>query len=249
MVIRTRLLRATRTHWLGLTFLALIPRQVAATESEPAAESPVEQARAALKSEKYPWYDPARDAIQTVKLRQIDPIRPPTGSNWNFSWVETLIYTLIAVAVITLIVLVVRYWQRFAPQDVALPDREEAGPAIGAGEVLPAALRPVAVAGDLWAEADRRRQAGDLAGAIVCLFAHQLISLSKLGLVRLTPGRTGRQLHRAVADRDFQGLVLPTLRQFEAVYYGHRTPLPADFAAVWESAEAFERRRAEQEKR
>ena len=259
MVARAAVLRSDRPLRPGRVVLALIllvlaTGAVARAESPPdsAVGSPVEQARAALKSEKYPWYDPVRDAIQTVKLKQIEPIQPSRGPGWNWgnwSWVESLLFVGFAAALIALVVLVARYWKRFEPTEDDRPDREETGPAIGAGEVLPAALRPIAVAGDLWAEADRRRQAGDLAGAIVCLFAHQLLSLSRLGLVRLTPGRTGRQLHRAVADRDFQGLVLPTLRQFEAVYYGHRTPAPADFAVVWESAQAFERRAGEQGKR
>ena len=95
---------------------------------------------------------------------------------------------------------------------------------------------------DPWEEAIRRRGRGDLAGAVVCLFAHQLLTLSRLGLVRLAPGRTGRQLLGAVADAEFRALVRPTLRLFEAVYYGHRTPSAEEFAAVWAGVEAFQRR-------
>ena len=92
---------------------------------------------------------------------------------------------------------------------------------------------------DPWEEALRRRARGDLTGAVICLFAHQLLTLSRLGLVRLAPGRTGRQLLRAVADAEFRGLALPTLRQFEVVYYGHRTPSPEEFAEVWQKPRAF----------
>ena len=44
--------------------------------------------------------------------------------------------------------------------------------------------------------------AGDLAGAVICLFAHQLLSLDQLGLIRLVPGRTGRQYLQVVRDRE-----------------------------------------------
>jgi hypothetical protein len=77
---------------------------------------------------------------------------------------------------------------------------------------------------------------------VVCLFAHQLLTLSRLGLVRLAPGRTGRQLLRSVADGDFRALVHPTLRMFEAAYYGQRPPTPDEFEGLWAQAEAFERR-------
>ena len=39
-----------------------------------------------------------------------------------------------------------------------------------------------------------------------------------------------------------EGCVAPTLRLFESVYYGRRTPMREVFEAVWASAEAFERR-------
>jgi len=106
-------------------------------------------------------------------------------------------------------------------------------------------LRANGATDDPWAEANRRRLNGDFAGATLCLFAHQLLTLSRLNLVRLAPGRTGRQLHRSVEDAEFQRLLMLTLRQFEAVYYGHRTPSASDFATVWASAEAFERRAVE----
>ena len=237
---------------------SLATAQDAPAPNPPQAQGdPIERTRDALKSGDYPWYDPPRDAIRPVILPRENvshapPSRGGGGGGWswgNWSWGERLVFLLFAAAIAALGFLVYRSWKRFEPPADAETAPEHATPAIGAGEVLPAALRPVAVGGDLWAEADRRRQAGDLAGAIICLFAHQLLSLSRLGLVRLVPGRTGRQLQRSVADRDFQALVLTTLRQFEAVYYGHRSPTAADFAAVWAAAETFERRAAEQGKR
>jgi Domain of unknown function (DUF4129) len=101
-------------------------------------------------------------------------------------------------------------------------------------------------ASDPWAEATRRRARGDYSGAIIYLFAYQLLALNRLNAIRLIPGRTGRQLVRSVGDRQLRGWVEPTLRLFEAVYYGHRPPSPEAFEAAWVHAQAFQERVAGQ---
>ena len=244
----------------ALITLALLSAADPTPPRPPATDRVAEQARAALRSGGFPWYDPASDDVRSIRLRPDPTPDPPRASStaggggsgswwwpfgiWNL-W-DAIVFLLFLATLIALGILVARYWKRFEPAPDAIREVEPEPPSGGAGEALPAALRPVATGGDLWAEADRRRQAGDLAGAVVHLFAHQLLSLSRLGLVRLVPGRTGRQLQRAVADKEFQALVLPTLRQFEAVYYGHRAVPPGEFALVWAAAESFQRRLAEQ---
>ena len=69
-----------------------------------------------------------------------------------------------------------------------------------------------------------------------------MLTLDRLRLIRLVPGRTGRQLIRTIVDPQWRACVAPTLRLFESVYYGRRTPTREAFEAVWTSAEAFERR-------
>ena len=98
---------------------------------------------------------------------------------------------------------------------------------------------------DPWSEATRRRQRGDYAGAVVYLFAHQLLTLNRLDKIRLTPGKTGRQLVRSVKEKPWRDPVEPTLQLFEAVYYGHQDITAEAFATVWSLAEGFERRVAE----
>ena len=95
-------------------------------------------------------------------------------------------------------------------------------------------------AADPLVEARRRRDRGDYAGAIVYLFAHQILTLDRLKQVRLVPGRTGRQLIRSVPRRDLKRCVEPTLRLFEAVYYGHRAPSADAFETAWACAQEFE---------
>ncbi len=75
-------------------------------------------------------------------------------------------------------------------------ERTRLGTAARLGD-LPEGIRPADA--DPWAEAKRRRAAGDLAGAVVCLFAHQLLTLDQMGLIRLAPGRTGRHYLQACA--------------------------------------------------
>ena len=95
--------------------------------------------------------------------------------------------------------------------------------------------------GNPLAEAARLRAQGDYAAAIVFLFAHQLLTLDRLRLARLMPGRTGRQLVRSVGNAAVRDLVTPALRLFEEVYYGHDPPSAESFEAVWEKAQSLER--------
>jgi hypothetical protein len=108
-------------------------------------------------------------------------------------------------------------------------------------DLLPQGIRPGG--DDPWDEARRRRAAGDFAGAIVCLFAHQLLSLDQLGLIRLGPGRTGRQYVSDLRDRELRESAGATLHLFEDVYYGRQMPAPQAFERVWSRGQAFEERR------
>jgi hypothetical protein len=96
--------------------------------------------------------------------------------------------------------------------------------------------------GDPWSEAMRRKAMGDLAGAVICLFAHQLLCLDRMGLIRLVPGLTGRQYVRGLRDRELVDCVGATLALFEWVYYGRRTPSAAAFDDVWRRALVFDAR-------
>ena len=145
---------------------------------------------------------------------------------------------LLAVVLVALIELI----RRYAP---VAPESPGAARPAAAGKASRIEGMPAGVAAhsdDPWAEAVRRRNAGDLDGAVVYLFAYMLRTLAKSGRLRLVPGRTGRQLVRSVADRPLRELVDPTLRLFEAVYYGQRSPTRGAFDDAWTRAEAFARR-------
>ena len=196
------------------------------------------------------WFDPATQRVRPVDI----PVDArPSGDP---SWLRTLgnlfgrglgVGNILPVAglVIALLVLVgilVWFWREYQP----IPGEADPRPAKPGGarsiEALPEALRGD---GDPWAEALRLRDLGDRGASVVRLFAHQLLTLSRLDLVRLAPGRTGRQLVRSVSDPEFRNLATATLRSFEAVFYGHRDLSDREFAAVWAGAEQFERRAAQ----
>ncbi len=199
----------------------------------------------------FPWYDSSKDQAKPFALpresevsRASESSSSSTGSWGWLGWLGNLVtLALFGVALGVLIGLMVWFWRIYEPIDSGDPS----GSSKGRGEpsrieALPEGMRREFESSDPWEEAIRRRDRGDLAGAVVCLFAHQLLTLSRLGLVRIAPGRTGRQLLRSVVDAEFRGLVHPTLRLFEAVYYGHRTPSPEEFSRLWAQAETFERR-------
>ncbi|MDR3635018.1 MAG: hypothetical protein P4L84_14535 [Isosphaeraceae bacterium] len=224
---------AAAVLWLGLVGAA------PATSTAPERE--------ALAKGNYPWYDRASDSAK--------PIIPK--GDWNWEWVpdwkfgklpglgslgDLIALVMIVVALAVFAGTLFWLWRRYEPglADTEVEARRRAGALRIEG--LPEGLRPET--DDPWNEALRRRQRGDFAGAVVCLFAHQLLTLDRLRKVRLVPGRTGRQLVRTIDDAHFHACVEPTLRLFEAVYYGHRAPSREAFEAVWAFAEQFEQRAA-----
>jgi hypothetical protein len=210
------------------------------------ASTPVKKA---LEKGKYPWYDPKSETVK--------PVWPP-DLTWLTDWLERrfgrrripgvgrlgdlVAIGLAMLALAVFLVVLIELWRRYRPVNEGDAARRRSAGASGRIEGLPAGVRPETA--DPWAEAQARRARGDLAGAIVCLFAHQLLTLDRLRQIRLVPGRTGRQYVRAIDDREFRSTVEPTLHLFEAVYYGHHAPSAEAFERVWALAVSFEQRAA-----
>jgi len=211
--------------------------------------------RSVLTRGKFPWYDAKTDAAKPLW---------PMGmglDNWftrYFGWLKYLrlprlgklllgdlfVIGIVLLAATLFLVLLLEAWRRYRPM---LPGVEQAQTPFlerrSAIEGLPAGI-PSNVT-DPWAEAVHLRARGDYTGAVVYLFAHQLLTLDRLRLLRLVPGKTGRQLVQAIGDRQFRAWVEPCLRLFEAAYYGHHAPTAEDFEVVWSLANAFEHKVAE----
>lgn len=188
----------------------------------------------------FPWYDAARD--QAKPLTPPPPLDVPsvrTGwSEFDFSWLafgQLLVFVLLSAALVALIVFLVKTWNRYLGSLEPNAKPRKAPGTASRSAVLPAGLR--VETDDPWAEAKARRDQGDLSGAIVCLFVANLLALADRGLIRLAPGRTGRQLVRSIHADDLRGLAEPTLRLFEAAYYGRKPPDPTAFANAWGRAE------------
>ena len=244
-MVRVAILFSLSTLW------GLIPGAgIAFASVEDPGPDPAGAVGSALGKGAFPWYDPGKDAVRPIALPR-EPTPPPPKSPTSpaskgpggpgLGDVFAMIGFGLALAL--LIGLLAWFWRIYEPTDSPEPpdsSKHRAGPS--RVESLPAGLRGQFESSDPWEEAVRRRSRGDFEGAVICLFAHQLLTLSRLGLVRLSPGKTGRQLLRAVVDPEFRRLVGPTLRLFEVVYYGHRTPSSEEFALLWNEAEAFERR-------
>lgn len=236
--------------------------RAAGPETPPAATGDV---RAVLARERYPWYDAQRDRLVPVLpspdfggrwwksvgrwfsdlfaplgrwLRGLNTRRIPGIGGLGDAVAIGLAMLLLTVVLVALMELLRRY-RRVPIDDV---ERLAAAQSVRTARIegLPAGDRLNLA--DPWAEAQRLRALGDLAGAVVHLFAHQILTLVRIRQLRPLPGRTGRQLVRSVPDRALRATVEPTLRLFEQVYYGHQTPTTAAFDPVWAEAEAFNQR-------
>lgn len=253
--------------WLGLS--GSFRASGASTNPDTSAADP---ARSALAKGGYPWYDSASDRFRPVDLT------PKNESSWLRSfgdWIEggvraigdgfariarmlhlptigaigdALPIVLTGIGVVSLVVLIRVLWAsaRFDRSDDGAPGRTVGS--TGRITMLPAGMGSSAVA-DPWAEAVERRRQGDYAGAVVFLFAHQLLELDRLGLIRLTPGGTGRKYVRSLDDSRLRELLSATLGLFEQAYYGHKRLSATSFEPVWAGVQSFQSHLASIEKR
>ncbi len=217
--------------------------------------------REALRAGEYPWYDSDADKLRPVwqprmswlkwlgdRLQRIFDAIARSFNRLGFGSMpaigvrgDWLGMILLVTALATFFMFLLALWIRREP--LAGPGSKAGLRAPGTGSLLaslPEGLR--SGVDDPWAEAIKRRQAGDLAGAVVCLFAHQLITLDQMGLIRLAPGWTGRHYVRWLTDPVLVDSLGATLSLFEEVYYGRRLPTAETFESVWSRALAFRQR-------
>jgi hypothetical protein len=236
--------------------------KIGIAQSEPGPTA--SQIKEALKDGKYPWYDPRADRVQPVRISWLERLGErisaffrrigkffdrfhfggsdrASGAGHVASVVGNSIGTvLLLAAVVAFFVCIFMLWIRREGAAIRGDiERTRLGTALRLGD-LPEGIRPDDA--DPWAEAKRRRAAGDLAGAVVCLFAHQLLTLDQMGLIRLAPGRTGRHYLQSLRDAELIDALGSTLRLFEEVYYGRRSPNTQAFDLVWSRAQLFQER-------
>ena len=223
--------------------------------------------RSVFAEKEFRWYDAPQDKVvpilswpdfDTGWLKKIGDWfnglgRPFRGwfrwlNGWRIPYVggmgDLIVIGLALLFLTLLLVGLLELLRRYRPTPLDLSRR----PVVHVGaatsiEGLPAGVR--IAAGDPWEEALKLRARGDFAGAVIYLFAHQLVCLERLKQIRFVRGKTARQLIRTVTDNTLRNGVEPTLKLFELVYYGHRVPSLDAFESVWVLAEQFERRRLE----
>lgn len=221
--------------------------------------------RAVFAKEQFTWYDATRDRVKPVLPTpdfegvrwkrwgdSLSALFAPVGRwfRWLNGWhvpgigglgdlvavgLALLLLTVVLVALLELL----RRYRPIRDEEAAARAAARAG-STARIEGLPAA--DGLNLADPWGEAQRLRARGDLAGALIHLFAHQILTLARIHQLRIVPGRTARQLIRAVTDTSLRTTVEPTLRLFEAVYYGHHVPSATAFEAVWSQVESFDQR-------
>ncbi len=225
---------------VGPTLLALL---LAWTQGNPPATK--DGTKPAMEREKFPWYDSKSDAPRPVWPSEESQLPRAFGRRGHLSGARvvagSIVMTLMTIAIAAALAGILWAFYRFAP----LPNGAArlASPVTSRSatiEALPSDLP--STLDDPWAEAARLRDAGKLAEAIIALYVHQLLSLNERGLIRLAPGKTGRQLVRSIADPWIRDRVQPTLRLFESSFYGHHEPSPEDFEVAWKAAGALEAR-------
>jgi hypothetical protein len=217
--------------------------------------------RTVLSRQSYPWYDGQTDHIvPLVADPRSWPRRVGDRVESFFKWLEglfgrsgpstsragmarlgrVLTSALFVASGVILLILLWRLWRDHEPGNVA---------GVACGDQVGFAARIAGLPGgtslegiDPWAEATRRRTAGDRSGVVIWIFLAQLTALQKVGRIRPIPGRTARQYVVGLEDASLRRDLEASLGVFEDVYYGHRVPTPESIESVWARAEAVRSR-------
>ncbi len=235
----------------ALSFVLMLGLLVAAPPGDARADNPVADVASSLSKGKFPWYDAEKDKVKPgempAKPREFNPATPASsGAGVAMGLGDVFSYVLMFLALAALLMLLVWLYRMYQPAPSEREAKKPLRPINPARiEDLPEEMR-TPHSDDPWTEMRRCRERGDWNGAVLELFVHQLMSLHRKDLIRLAPGRTARQLVRSIRSPDFVPLVTPTLRLFEACYYGRRQITGEEFEELWSHSEAFERRLAQE---
>lgn len=222
----------------------------------------------ALGGQGFPWYDKETDRLKPVGaekgswlerlrsnlisfgrrinravapvFRAIDRFFTWMGRGVNrlgaFSLGQALATAALFALLILVVIALVRLYRGVDSFDSSEPSIEALG---GIAGLANAPLGTRATPAEWWRLALERRAAGDLSGAVIALFVYQLVTLERRGLLRFSPGRTGRNYVRDLKDDRLAGPLGRSLTLFEQVYYGRRRPSEPAFERVWAEVERF----------
>jgi hypothetical protein len=159
---------------------------------------------------------------------------------WLWTLLEVLGWTLLAAAIVAVVVALIRTFLSDASGGLADTDPQP-GPTAGDAdrvESLPFQLRRPQ--SDLLAEARRCYDAGEYGQAMVYLYSYQLIQLDRYQLIRLARGKTNRQYLREMRTRPgLRALLERAMVAFEDVFFGRRELERRRFEACWSRVDEF----------
>ena len=224
-------------------------RVIAGAPAEAGAPHPrdaVAEGREALsESGSYPWYDPERDNVRSVELRDgwlarwLTPVADWLAGLWNVNWsfarpLAWLAWIAIALLLAGLAYLFIR---AFLERESLWGESTGKSSRHHRGSLTPGASLPWDVGTevhDLLAAARRHYEKGDYSKAIVYFFSHQLVELDRHQVIRLAKGRTNRQyLAETARNRPLESLVRRTMVAFEEVFFGGRRLSREGFESCW----------------
>jgi hypothetical protein len=188
--------------------------------AEPSAPLPVEPLAEA------PWYDRQGDTWRRVALKAPPEPRLDEGLEDAAAGIPIFAFVMYALVALAIGLLVAQLWRlrgRWGELDAVAR-----GPATPVAPATISAL-PFAVPGhDQDPESALRAAlaAGDLALAVVWLYAMQLLRLDAAGVIRLAAGKTNRAYLRETASAapGAAPALTATVASFERSHFGHQAP-------------------------
>jgi len=178
---------------------------------------------------KAPWYDAQADTWRRVVPQPVEP--EPEAKEGGFSGVPPFAYVMYALVALAIVLLAIQLWRlRSGWGEFAATPRPAAVPAALAA--LPFTLPQV----DQDPETALRAAlaAGDLAVAVIWLYALQLLRLDGAGIIRLSAGKTNR-VYVQETGVALAAAILPlqaTVTAFERSLFGHQPPTRAEVTAL-----------------
>ncbi len=228
----------------------------------------ISDAKQALSSKPYPWYDADNDGTRTIELgqrpdarsanRENIPLkeiqsskkntpnnRPALGGGGvtNFgnsvtSGISVLVWAIVIGVGFLIIGVLIWAMMRMETQEL----EDEVVPQRSMEESikqLPFELD--APTGDFRQLAKAAYSAGNHREAMNYLFSHVLVTLDQTGLIRLRKGKTNRQyLNELRPHRRLASYYQRVMVPFEASFFGAHELTQADFAACWDGLDEFQ---------
>jgi hypothetical protein len=250
-----------QTRAAFVAMLALVAAASASLTGSLKAETPeaTHLGREALRAGRFVWYDESRDEARISLPRERRTTGPTetrseeepssaegggnilSGSDSGGGILDVFMYALIALGAGALAAAVWTAWKRPWGSSPVSGDTAAALEPKDSAPMGPIAWDPRRE--DAWDAAQRARDAGRLAEAMMLLFNHQLRFLDRAGLLSLERGKTNREcLEELPYEAELRGVLGSSIALFEDAYFGGREVFRGALDEVWSRWEAVQRK-------